>query len=462
MGKNVILIYLDSLRKDHVGAYGNDWVQTPNLDAFYREGIAFTQAYPESLATLPVRRSTNTGNRVYPFKDWKTTIGEFIHAPGWQPLRDTDITISEIFYESGYRTAFITDVYHMFKPSMNFHRGFREWRFFRGQELDTYDTSTIEFDYDHYITPQMKGKVSENQIKQYLTNVRNRKGEEGHFGPLVFQESMDWLDRNEGAENFYLNIDCFDPHEPWDPPQKYWSLYDDPDYDGRQIICPEYNNPLDSMTERELKHVRALYAGEVSMVDHWFGKFMDKLKAKGMDKDTLVIVLSDHGHPLGEHGIIRKNPMAMYPEQVDIFMMMRLPDGQGAGTQVDGYVYNHDLFTTMLNFTGVTIDYEVDGQDLLAMKTKRDYATCAFKGVVWSKTDDYVYFSFMNGENAHLFDMKEDPGHFNNIAADKPAVVKEMFGLTLKDADGELPDYSHLQGQLGQASFTTGLSESKK
>lgn len=462
MNRNVILIFLDSLRKDHVGALGNPWIETPNLDAFSSESINFTQAYPESLATLPVRRSTMTGNRVYPFKDWRPTIGEFIKAPGWQPLAETDITISEIFYEAGYRTAFITDVYHMFKPSMNFHRGFREWRFFRGQELDTYDCSTADLDYDHYLTPKMKGLVAETQTKQYLTNVRDRRGEKDHFGPKVFQEAMDWLDRNRGAENFYLHIDCFDPHEPWDPPKKYWSLYDDPDYSGRQIICPDYDDPLRFMSERELKHVRALYAGEVSMVDHWFGKFINRLKEVKMDRDTLVVVLSDHGHPLGEHGIIRKNPAAMYPEQIDIFMMLRLPDGSRAGEQIEGYVYNHDLFTTMINFSGVKIPHTVEGKDLLALKDKRDYATCAFKGVVWSKTDDYVYFSLMNGQNAKLFDLREDPGQFDDIAKDKPGVTKEMFDLTRRDAGGELPDYSHLQGQLGQASFSTALSAAKK
>ncbi len=68
---NLILIVIDSLRQDHVGAYGNPWIRTPNLDAFFKESVRFTRAYPEALPTLPFRRSLLTGKRVYPFANWK-------------------------------------------------------------------------------------------------------------------------------------------------------------------------------------------------------------------------------------------------------------------------------------------------------------------------------------------------------------------------------------------------------
>lgn len=459
--RNVILIFIDSLRKDHVGIYGNDWIQTPNLDAFSKKSLNFSQAYPESLATIPIRRSTMTGKRSYPFRDWKPSLGDFISAPGWQPLSDDDIPLSEILFEANYRTALLTDVYHLFKPSMNYHRGFCEFRFIRGQELDLMDSSRPELDLDHYLTPKMRGLVSEYQTRQYLTNVRHRKGEQDHFSPMVFQEAIDWLERNQDAESFYMHVDSFDPHEPWDPPKKYWSLYDDPNYSGREIICPDYGDPLSFMSQEELNHVRAMYAGEVTMVDHWFGKFIAKIEELGLEKDTMIIMISDHGHPLGEHNIIRKNPAAMYPEQLDIPLMIRHPDGKGAGQFVDGYVYNHDVFKTIINFTGAEIDYEVPSLDLMNMERGRDYATCAFKGITWAKTDDYAFFCQMDGSDSHLFDLKEDPGQFNNIAADRPQVVKKMFDLIKKDANGPLPDFSSLQGQLTAPRFSTALSIAK-
>ena len=461
--KNVILIVLDSLRKDHLGCYGNPWIKTPNLDLFYRESLSFSQAYPETLATLPVRRSLMTGRRVFPFKDWKgSALGDFIAAPGWQPLADTDITISEIFFEAGYETGFVTDVYHLFKPSMNFHRGFTEWRFIRGQELDLLDCSRPEVNIDHFVTPRMKGLVSEKQTAQYLTNVRHRKGEEDHFAPKVFQESIDFIERNKDTEKFYLHIDCFDPHEPWDPPAKYWSLYDDPEYKGTQVICPDYGDPLEFMNERELAHVKALYAGEVTMVDTWFGKFMNKVKELNLDKNSIIVMISDHGHPLGEHGLIRKTPMAMYPELMDIPLMIRFPDASFAGQQKKGYVYNHDVFSTILSYAEIPIDWPVDGIDLTKEHQEREYATSAFKGTAWAKNDYYAYFSLMNGEEGKLFDLDTDPDQHVNIIKDKPNVAKEMFNLILDDAGGSLPDFSSLQGQLTAPRFSTALSLNRR
>ena len=124
---NTVLIIIDSLRQDHVGAYGNEWIQTPNLDAFARESVRFTRCYPESLPTLPVRRALHTGMRTFPFHGHRDYRGEFAGAPGWGPIPEEQETVAELLSAAGYRTALITECYHHFKPSKNFHRGFAQW-----------------------------------------------------------------------------------------------------------------------------------------------------------------------------------------------------------------------------------------------------------------------------------------------------------------------------------------------
>ena len=79
---NVVLVIIDSLRKDHVGAYGNDWIITPHMDSFAKESVTCTKAYPESLPTLPVRRALHTGRRTFPFHLHKDYKGDFSGAPG--------------------------------------------------------------------------------------------------------------------------------------------------------------------------------------------------------------------------------------------------------------------------------------------------------------------------------------------------------------------------------------------
>ena len=139
---NIVLVVLDSLRKDCISAYGSPpWgkVHTPHLDAFARESLVFGQAYPESLPTLPARRALYTAQRIYPFHDGDVRLkGDFCAAPGWGPIREDRPTLAEMLAEAGYRTALIADVFHMFKPSKNFWRGFDQWTFLRGQETDPF------------------------------------------------------------------------------------------------------------------------------------------------------------------------------------------------------------------------------------------------------------------------------------------------------------------------------------
>ena len=445
---NVVLIVIDSLRADHVGCYGNNWIQTPNLDALAKEGVLFERCFPESLPTIPARRAMLTGNRVFPFRGWGTKPGDQVATPGWEPLGDTDIILSEIFFEEGYRTAFITDTYHLFKPSMNFHRGFREWRWIRGQEGDAYDSCPPSKDLiEPYIKPNMKeGSYVHNQITQYLANTADRKTEADYFSPMVFSEGVRWIEKNHDADKFFLYLDCFDPHEPWDPPKKYREMYD-PNYKGKEIICPQHGNPLNYMTQEELKHTRALYAAEVTMVDKWLGKFIDRVREFGLLDKTAVIVISDHGHPIGEHGIIRKHGAAMFPTLMDCPFIIRHPQGIGAGKRIKEFVYHHDLFPTILGLADIDSPMKVDGEDVwpLVMDQgglKREYVTCGYNKYGWVRDHEYVYTSEADGSNPRLFNIQSDPDHQKDVASNHPETLKKMYRRVINDAGGKPPEIS--------------------
>jgi len=466
---NVILVVVDSLRADHVGCYGNTWIKTPNLDAFAQENVLFERAAPESLPTIQARRAIMTGNRLFPFRDWKPTLGDNVISPGWAPLRESDITLSEILSEAGYRTAFLTDTYHMFKPSMNFHRGFDEWRWIRGQEYDRYRSAPPpkDIDIDHFIDPKLYGTYPHAKLLQYLSSTSFRKGEEDYFAPMVFGEGMRWLEENHGdAERFFLWLDVFDPHEPWDPPQEYREMYD-PGYEGREFIAGKAGNPLEYMTERELKHTRALYAGEVTMVDKWFGKLIARVKDLDLYDNTMIIVVSDHGHQLGEHGIIHKIAHAMYYTLMDIPMFIHHPEGIGAGKRIKEFVYHHDIFSTILSLAGIEPPEKVDGEDMWPLVTgeggpKREYVTCGMEKYVWVRDDRHVYISETDGANPQLFDLEKDPDQFNDIAPDHPDVVKEMLEKAVESGGGPLPRFDYLPSYLASATYSTPLTRKRE
>ncbi|MDQ3361452.1 MAG: sulfatase-like hydrolase/transferase, partial [Actinomycetota bacterium] len=203
---NVVLVNLDSLRRDHVGAYGNPWIKTPNLDALAKESLRFTRPYPESIPTIDARRSVYTGTRTWPFRGWVPQRGETFFPAGWQRMPEDQVSITETLAENGYDTTLVTDTYHQFKPSMNFHRGFGVFDFIRGQERDRFRSALkiTDAEVDRYTVPG-NNQSMRDKVRQYRANVAHRKSEEDWFAPRVFRRSMEYLDLAKDAPGpFFL------------------------------------------------------------------------------------------------------------------------------------------------------------------------------------------------------------------------------------------------------------------
>ena len=451
---NVVLIIIDTLRQDHVGCYGNRWIKTPYLDTLAKESVLFTHAYPGSLPTLQVRRVLQTGCRVFPFighKDYKGNL--FIGAPGWGPVFEQRDTIAEILQGHGYRTAFVTDTYHQFKPSENFHRGFNEWTWIRGQEHDPYRSGPIpsQKKVEEYIPVSLRKKRRgwidvksfTDFVQGYLTNVADRKCEEDYFPAQVFMEGARWLERNQDAENFFLVLDSFDPHEPWDPPISYRKMYD-PDDDTIDFLSSLYGR-ADQLSPRVLKRLRANYAGEVTLVDRWLGYFLEKLKYLNLMQDTLIAVISDHGHCVGEHNIVGKQGHPMPREIADLVLMMRHPEGEGAGTTCSSLVYNFDLPSTILARLGIKPEKPMDGKDIWPLALGKgkgiyDHVTCGWGPFVMVRDRRYWYNAYLWGESPLLYDLDADPKLERNIAVEHPHICERMKDMAIADAGGKVPD----------------------
>ncbi len=484
---NVIVVMMDSLRPDHLGCYGNKKFRTPALDRFAKESLVFDRACAETLPTLQVRQSLFTGMRLYPFNKQPFTSERMVTAagnwymgipklgmPGWVPIPWDIVTVAEMLQgvelagisqhhtsqHARYRTALFSDASPYFSSSwMNYHRGFAHFDWVRGQLLDAYGVPSLadRIDMSRYVPPWFENDWYAVTLPQYLANTSRWKGEEDHFGPQTFTRATKWLeDSRDDKKPFFLVVDSWDPHEPWDPPQKYVNLYD-PGYEGLEMILPFYG-PTRLMSDRELNHMRALYAGEVTMMDTWFGKFMDKVRELGLLNNTLIVVASDHGIQLGEHGISGKCPAGMYPELIDCVLMIRHPQGIGAGKRSNAQVQHHDITTMILNLLKIKPPYELDGQDLTPIiegrsSKVRDYATCAYAMNVWCRDDEYVLICRNTGEEPQLYDLNNDPLQMESVAWDRPRIVKRMYDLMLEDAKGgpitpnySIPNVKNVQG----------------
>ncbi len=441
---NVVMVNLGNLRRDHVGAYGNEWIKTPNLDAFAEESLRFTRPYSESIPSVNARRAIYTGKRVWPFRDWEPYGGEGPLPAGWYWIPETETSFVEALSANGYSSALTTDVYYQFEASMNFHRGYSAFDFIRGQELDQFKSTTTVSDEEvaRYTVPG-NSRSAREKVRQHLANNAGRTSEEDHFAPLVFRRSAEVLKTASISDGpFFLMVDAFEPHEPWDPPETYAGMYGDP-IGGYEPTVPDYGE-VSYLEEQELRRMRELYAGSVTMTDRWFGEFMNEMESLRLLDETLLIVLSDHGVSLGEHGYTGKVPRAIGPELTENVLMIRDPNGRGAGWTSAYRASLHDLAPTILG--AASAELPTDGQDLSVIldggepEQSRPHATLGYDDYSWAQDDAYALSTRNDGSDAKLYDLRADPRMNRNIASKRPEVVKRMYsGYIVADAGGEPP-----------------------
>jgi len=418
---NIFFIMNDSMRPDHMGCYGNDWIKTPNLDKFAAESALFSEAHSEGLPTVPYRTSAFTGRFTLPFR-------------GWQRLEHTDIVLAEVLWDKGYNTAFISDTFHMHKPTMAFERGFDYVKWVRGHEADPYilDTS-IDVTPDLYYKDNGKDKKVRQQMEQYLRNRHTWKSDEDTLIAQVVKEGMSWIDMQARRDNMVLWLDCFDPHEPWDPMPPFDKMYMDPDYKGMHLTQPIPGWTKDYLTEDEIKCVRSLYAGKVSQCDKWVGIFLDHLKKLGLYDNSLIIFNADHGQPLNEHGYMRKAFPTPYIEETQVPLIIRHPEGIGAGKKFDCFVNTPELMPTMLDFLSVK-GPRMHGESLLPIMTGekemiRDFAISGYYKQSWRiMTKEWSFNHYMNQKkySDELFDRINDHAELKNVIEENPDVRNEL------------------------------------
>lgn len=432
-----------------MGAYGSPpWgaVDTPHFDAFAEESVVMTRVYPESLPTLPARRAIYTGRRVYPFHNADFRLkGDFVGAPGWGPIPEDQPTLAERLREAGYRTGLVSDVYHMFKPSKNFARGFHQWTFLRGQEMDPARSGPrlTREELDAWMPP---GAVPEHVVEfmqQCIMNIHDRTREEEFFAPRVLREAALWLEQNRDADKVFLTVESFDPHEPWLIPAHYRRRY--LKRNGREQVRSGYAD-VGAMDPALLERTRANYSGAVTLCDRWFGHFMDSLRVLGMLDDTLVILTSDHGHSIGDARYMGKRGYPSSPEVYDIPLIVRFPGGEHAGASSDLIVQHHDIAAAVLDAAGLAVPGELDGVPFLNAAVNggsrpRDHATVAWGSAVTVIDDRWWLNAKVDGTGILLHDLKAPAPFGKNVARDHPDIVNRLFALAREDARGPFPEW---------------------
>ncbi len=423
--KNQILVICDTIRRDYLGCYGSTTVRTPNLDRLASESVVFDQAHSGSFPTLPCRAEHITGRFVFPYLNWG-------------PLPRNEVVLSETLAGAGFTTAMVSDNFPLGKLDYGYDRGFHNRVRIRGQWYDNFQPRDTEAAFP--CPPERT--ADPERTAQYLRNVSGRQREEDYFAPQVFTAAIRWLEENARKSRFFLYVDGFDAHEPWDPPAEYERLYY-ADYEGPRLICPKFGSAA-AYTAEELRHIRALYAGEVTMVDTWLGRFLQAVDALGLRDDTAVVFLSDHGIFLGERGLLGKmggkqetlKGWPCYREVSRIPMMLRVP-GLTPGRR-GGFVHPGDLMPTLLELAGVKRPDTVRAASLLPVLRGeadriRDCAVSSWSLRGWSKyrpsvlrTDEWTFCFWRSGVAPELYHRPPDPAEELNVLGEHPRAAADL------------------------------------
>jgi len=426
---NVIVIVVDSLRQDHVSFYnggrpifeGVPACKTPNIDRFADECVVFENAYPCGLPTIPVRTELMTGQYTLPYRPWS-------------PLKDEDITLADILRREGYVCGLISDTYHLARPSMNFHKGFHSFIWIRGQEYDSYiPPPPLKKRVEDYVNENYTDEWR-NLVARFLANTEEFSREEDWFPAKVVMESLKWLRRARAARygKIFLWIDCFDPHEPWDPPPSF-DVYTDPNYKGARLILPMGGYASKWATPEEVRYIRGLYAGEVSFVDHWLGLLFKELEDLGYYDDSVIVLTADHGHPLADHGKFLKGADRLYNELLKIPFMIRLPGGERP-RRTKAIVQFPDLLPTLLDLLGFKWEtVPTQGRSFLPVlmgesDSHRRYAISGYyEGVDRCVRDEeWSLIQRPEGQPDELYNIREDPRESRNLIDEYPEEAKRL------------------------------------
>ncbi len=389
---NVVIFLTDTLRADHLGAYGHPRPTSPRFDAFAQEGIVFEDAWAQSPWTKPSVASIFTG----------LTPGSHGVVEFNRSVAQHDATLAEGFLAGGFRTAGFSG-----NPIVNarsrFDSGFTTW------------------------------SNGENRLPS---------------APQLVADALAWIDSGSGP--FFLYVHTFEPHWLYQPAEEHWAPFRPAGPRPAETMQAARTRSATSPEAREW--VRSAYEGEIHQNDAAFGALVDGLQRRQLLDASLVVFTADHGDEIRDHGGVG-HATTLYQELLRIPLAVRLPGALRAGTRDREVVQQIDVLPTLLRLAGLPPVPRVEGRDLSSRFLRGtpdasppeifgelrllipDKAAARLGPLKLIENDDLDHHSSVSGWSARaprattrfeLFDLAADPGETRNLAAARPITARYL------------------------------------
>jgi arylsulfatase A-like enzyme len=390
---NLVLISLDTTRRDHTSVYGYERANTPTLEKVAAEGVRFALAYAPSATTGPSHATLFTS--LHPITHRVVKNGRVLTPP--------HRTLAERLREHGWATAGVVSSY-VLDARFGYAQGFDHWD-------DDFDPATAT--------------VRNQQWEGAPVEVFDRTAD------ATTARVLDWLDGPRDASRpFFLFVHYFDPHAPWLPPPALARAFPPADGPGG-----------------DLRTLKARYDAEIAFADQQLGALLDALSERGLAENTLVAITSDHGEGLMQHGHLLHGAQ-IYEEQVRVPLLLRWPARLPAGRVIEGAVSLIDLAPTLLELLGVPIEAgdAWQGRSLVPVLEGREAVDPARPIFLFRQHYEHGYDSGtpVAGEQyavrlgdwklilgpeegtRQLFDVARDPRERRDLAAEQPERAAEL------------------------------------
>lgn len=425
---NVIVIVVDTLRADHLFSYGYERETSPFMDSLAAEGVHFENAISPSSWTQPSHASMLTGRYTYE------------HQAETQPLDATYPTIGEAMQAQGYRTGAFSANTLFFTRRQGFGRGFLYFE-------DNYRSIS-----DAFLNSSLYGFIFDFYSLRKALNyegVPTRK-----YAEDINRSALNWIEKDEDKP-FFVFMNYFDVHDPYTPPEPYRSRYASVSNPGGLINgFMERYHPI--LTPEQLQSEIDAYDGSIAYVDDQIKSLFSGLEQRGLLENTIVIITSDHGESLGEHGLLQHSA-SLYLQEIHVPLIIWGPGHIPARPAIDTPISTTALPATILSLIKSTdetfpgpslsllIEDKTSGQtwpDPISEVAQMDGAAeqnPSTHGEMKSVVDPEMQYIVHENFGEELYNWRTDPQETNNIITNPAArAVVDVFRSYLNNLIGEL------------------------